>query len=118
MRHSASVIAAATFVALTGAASAGSSESVQLAPVNYAFIAQTNLGNHLVDEQGAAFDRDYVRRQLNYQHANDALCRWEIQNGSNPALIAYARETLPKIDDHMHRVEALLVAETGAPGSR
>jgi putative membrane protein len=181
MRHSASVTAAAIFVALAGAASAGSSESVQLAPVDYAFIAQTNLGNHfqidtgklgetharnaavrdyaklmdsshvqvennllallqkmnleppqanllsgaytglvkvLVDEQGAAFDRDYVHSQLDYQHANDALYRWEIQNGSNPALIAYARETLPKIDDHMHRVEALLAAEGGTSASR
>jgi putative membrane protein len=181
MRHFASVATAAMFVALAGAASAASPESVQLAPVDYAFIAQTNLGNHfqidtgklgetharsasvrdyatlmdsshvqvennllallqkmnleppqasllsgayeglvkiLVDEQGAAFDRDYVRSQLDYQHANDALYRWEIQNGSNPALIAYARETLPKIDDHMQRVEALLAAETGTPGSR
>jgi putative membrane protein len=71
-----------------------------------------------VREQGAAFDREYVRSQLDYQHANDALYRWEIQNGSNPELKAYARETLPKIDDHMHRVEALLAAETGTPGSR
>jgi putative membrane protein len=168
------------FLALAGAVSAGTSESVQLAPVDYAFIAQTNLGNHfqidtgklgetharspavrdyaklmdsshvaveenllallqkmdlepppadllsgayknqvriLVGEHGAAFDRDYVRSQLDYQHANDALYRWEIQNGSNLALKAYARETLPKIDDHMHRVEALLAAESGAPGS-
>jgi putative membrane protein len=181
MRHSASVKAAAMFVALAGAASAGTFESPQLAPVDYAFIAQTNLGNHfqidtgklgetharsaavrdyatLMDsshvqvennlmallekmnlepppatllsgaykglvkilggEQGAAFDREYVRSQLDYQHANDALYRWEIQNGSNPALIAYASETLPKIDDHMHRVEALLAAETSTPGSR
>jgi putative membrane protein len=80
--------------------------------------AYKGLVKTLVDEQGAAFDRDYVRGQLDYQHANDALYRWEIQNGSNPALIAYARETLPKIDDHMHRVEALLAAETGTPDSR
>jgi putative membrane protein len=169
------------FVVLAGAASAETSEPVQLAPVDYAFIAQTNLGNHfqidtgklgetharstavrdyaqlmdtshvevennllallqkmnleppqasllsgayqglvkvLVGEQGVAFDREYVRSQLDYQHANDALYRWEVQNGSSPALKAYARATLPKIDDHMHRVEALLAAETGAPGSR
>jgi putative membrane protein len=181
MRHSASISAAAMFVTLAGAASAGNSESVQLAPVDYAFIPQTNLGNQfqidtgklgetharsatvrdyatlmdsshvqvqnnlvallqkmnlelpqasllsgaykdlvriLAGEQGATFERDYVRSQLDYQHANDALYRWEIQNGSNPALKAYARETLPKIDDHMHRVEAIIAAETGSPGSR
>jgi putative membrane protein len=181
MRHFASVTAAAMLVAVAGAAGAGTLESAQLAPVDYAFIAQTHLGNHfqidtgklgethaqsaavrdyatLMDsshvqvennlmallhkmnveppptnllsgaykglvkilngEQGAAFDREYVRSQLDYQHANDALYRWEIQNGSNPDLKAYARDTLPKIDDHMHRVEALLAAETGTPGSR
>jgi putative membrane protein len=181
MHYSTSVTAAAMFVALAGAASAGTTKSVQLAPVDYAFIAQTNLGNHfqidtgklgetharsaavrdyanlmdsshvqvennllallqkmnvvppqasllsgaykglvnvLVGEYGATFDREYVRSQLDYQHANDALYRWEIQHGSNPALIAYARETLPKIDDHMHRVEALLTAETSTLGSR
>jgi putative membrane protein len=80
--------------------------------------AYKGLVKILVGEQGAAFDREYVRSQLDYQHANDALYRWEIQNGSNPALKAYARETLPKIDDHMHRVEALLAAETGTLGSR
>jgi len=35
-----------------------------------------------------------------------------------PGVKAYARETLPKIDDHMHRVEALLAAESGTAGSR
>jgi putative membrane protein len=181
MRTSASVPAAAIFVALASAASAEISNSAQLAPVDYAFIAQTNLGNQfqidtgklgetharsaavrdyaklmdsshvqvennlmgllqkmnlapppaslisgaykglvriLVGEQGVTFDRDYVRSQLDYQHANDALYRWEIQNGSNPALKAYAREILPKIDDHMHRVEVLIAAKTDTPGSR
>jgi putative membrane protein len=181
MRRSASITAAAMLAALAAAASAGTRESVQLAPVDYAFIAQTNLGNHfqidtgrlgethahnaavrdyaqlmdsshvqvennllallrkmklkplpasllsgayqglvkiLVGEQGAAFDREYVHSQLDYQHANDALYRWEIHNGANPALKAYARETLPKIDDHMHRVEALLAAEGGTSASR
>jgi putative membrane protein len=181
MRLSTSVTATAMLGALAGAASAGSTEPVQLAPVDYAFIAQTNLGNHyqidtgklgetharsaavrdyanlmdsshvqvednllallqkmnveppqasllsgaykglvniLVSEYGATFDHEYVRSQLDYQHANDALYRWEIQNGSNPALIAYARETLPKIDDHMHRVESLLATETGKTVSR
>jgi putative membrane protein len=186
-RSASSVTAAAMFLAAAGAACAGSAASAgtvkshQLAAVDYAFIAQTNLGNHfqidtgklgethagsvavrdyatlmdsshvavennlmallqkmnlepppasllsgaykgvigiLGDEEGAPFDRDYVRSQLDYQHANDALYRWEIVNGSSPALKAYARETLPKIDDHLHRVEALLAANAGTPGSR
>jgi putative membrane protein len=164
-------------VALTGAAIAQTSEPNGLAPVDYAFIGQTNLGNHfqidsgklgetragsaavrdyatLMDtshvqvednlmallhkmnvqppptsllsgayksligimarEHGAAFDRDYVNSQLDYQNANDALYRWEIQNGSNATLKAFARETLPKIDDHMRRVEALAAASSNS----
>jgi putative membrane protein len=181
MKPSASVTAATVFIVVAGAASAETSEPVPLAPVDYAFIAQTNLGNHfqidtgklgethahstavrdyaqlmdtshvevennllgllqkmnleppqasllsgaykslvttLAGKQGASFDREYVHSQLDYQHANDALYRWEIQNGSDPKLLAYARETLPKIDDHMHRVEALLAAQSGTPSSR
>jgi predicted outer membrane protein len=52
MRHPASVTAVAMFVSIAGAASAGSSESIQLAPVDYAFIAQTNLGNHFQIDTG------------------------------------------------------------------
>jgi len=65
-------------------------------------------------ERGTAFDRDYVSSQLDYQNANDALYRWEIHNGSNAELTAFAHETLPKIDDHMHRVEALGVASSSS----
>jgi putative membrane protein len=65
-------------------------------------------------EQGAAFDRDYVSSQLDYQNANDALYRWEIQNGSSAELKAFARETLPKIDDHLHRAEALAAASSSS----
>jgi putative membrane protein len=179
MKHSASIISAA-ILALAGASGAGALESVQLTPADYAFIAQTHLGNHfqidtgklgethagsaavrdyatlmdsshvqvennlmallqkmhvqpppakllagaydgllnvLAGERGDSFDREYVRSQLDYQHANDALYRWEIQSGSSPALKAYARETLPKIDDHLHRVEALLAAQTNTKES-
>ena len=152
-----------------------------LAPVDYAFIGQTHLGNHfqinsgklgksragsaavrdyarLMDtshvqvehnlmallhrmnvhppptsllagaykslirmmarERGAAFDHDYVSSQLDYQNANDALYRWEIQNGSNAELKAFARETLPKIDDHMNRVKALAAASSPSQAGR
>jgi putative membrane protein len=178
MKHKILAMATVMCVALTGAAVAQTSEPDRLAPVDYAFIGQTNLGNHfqidsgklgetragsaavrdyatLMDtshvqvednlmallhkmnvqppptsllsgayksltgimarEHGAAFDRDYVNSQVDYQHANDALYRWEIQNGSNATLKAFARETLPKIDDHLHRAEALAAA---APSSQ
>jgi putative membrane protein len=74
--------------------------------------AYKGLVAFLARERGAAFDHDYVSGQMDYQRSNDALYRWEIQNGSNAELKAYARETLPKIDDHLHRAEALLAAQS------
>jgi predicted outer membrane protein len=52
MRNFVSVPAVAMFVTLAGAATAGTSDSVQLAPVDYAFIAQTNLGNQFQIDTG------------------------------------------------------------------
>ena len=180
MQHKILAMAAVMCVALTGGALAQTPEPGTLAPVDYAFIGQTNLGNHfqidsgklgetragtaavrdyatLMDtshvqvenslmallhkmnvqppptsmlsgayksltgimarEHGAAFDRDYVNSQLDYQHANDALYRWEIQNGSDAELKAFARETLPKIDDHLHRAVALAAAASSSQAS-
>jgi putative membrane protein len=50
---------------------------------------------------GAAFDRDYVQGQVDYQKGNAALFRYEIQNGTDPDLKEFAERTLPKIDDHL-----------------
>jgi len=61
----------------------------------------------LKDEKGEAFDREYVRQQMNYQTGNDALYRWEIANGKDPDLLAFAKMVLPKIDDHFDKVKAL-----------
>ena len=55
------------------------------------------------DETGQAFDADYVRGQVNYQKANTALYQYEIENGTDPNLRAFAQETLPKIQDHLAR---------------
>ena len=88
--------------------------NVQPPPASLLAGAYKSLIQVMARERGAAFDRDYVSSQLDYQNANDALYRWEIQNGSNAELTAFARETLPKIDDHMHRVEALGVASSSS----
>ncbi len=63
-------------------------------------------------DQGAAFDRDYVNGQVEYQKGNAALFQQEIQNGSDPELKQFARQTLPKIEDHLQRILKL----AGAPG--
>ena len=58
-------------------------------------------------ERGAAFDRDYVDGQVEYQKGNAALFQYEIQNGTDSDLKEFARQTLPKIEDHLHRALAL-----------
>jgi len=63
-------------------------------------------------ERGAAFDRDYVDGQIEYQKGNAALFQYEIQNGADSDLKEFARQTLPKIEDHLHRALALAKASS------
>jgi putative membrane protein len=64
-------------------------------------------------DQHAAFDRNYVNGQVEYQKGNAALFEQEIQNGSDPDLKEFARQTLPKIVDHLHRAEKLAATGDG-----
>jgi putative membrane protein len=66
----------------------------------------------------AAFDRNYVNGQVEYQKGNAALFEHEIQNGSDPDLKEFARQTLPKIVDHLHRAEKLVAAGDGHLASK
>jgi putative membrane protein len=71
-----------------------------------------NLRKHaaassLQHEAGQTFDADYVTGQVNYQRANAALYQYEIANGSDPDLKAFAQQTLPKIQDHLERAVKL-----------
>lgn len=68
----------------------------------------------LKTEDGVVFDRDYVVGQVEYQKGNTALFQNEIQNGTDPDLKAFARQTLPKIEDHLQR--ALKLAERAKRG--
>jgi putative membrane protein len=63
-------------------------------------------------ERGAAFDRDYVDGQIEYQKGNAPLFQYEIQNGADSDLKEFARQTLPKIEDHLHRALALAKASS------
>jgi putative membrane protein len=69
----------------------------------------------LKSDHGAAFDRNYVNGQVEYQKGNAALFQQEIQNGADPDLKEFARQTLPKIEDHLQRV--LKLAGTSSGGS-
>jgi putative membrane protein len=64
-------------------------------------------------DRRAAFDRDYVNGQVEYQKGNAALFEQEIQNGADPDLKEFARHTLPKIVDHLQRAEKLAAAMGG-----
>ena len=65
----------------------------------------------LEGDRRAAFDRDYVNGQVEYQKGNAALFEQEIQNGTDPELKEFARQTLPKIVDHLKRAETLAATE-------
>jgi putative membrane protein len=65
-------------------------------------------------DHGAAFDRNYVNGQVEYQKGNAALFQQEIQNGNDPDLRQFARETLPKIEDHLQRALKLATADAGS----
>jgi putative membrane protein len=67
----------------------------------------------LQHEQGKTLDADYVRGQINYQYANAALYKYEIANGTDPDLKAFAQQTLPKIEEHLDR--ALKLQGAGTP---
>jgi putative membrane protein len=65
--------------------------------------AYSTMVSTLQHESGQTFDADYVTGQINYQRANSALYQYEIKNGADPDLKAFALETLPKIQDHLAR---------------
>jgi putative membrane protein len=72
----------------------------------------------LKSDRSAAFDRNYVNGQVEYQKGNAALFEQEIQNGSDPELKEFARQTLPKIVDHLQRAEKLAAADGGRLASK
>jgi putative membrane protein len=69
---------------------------------------------YLKSDAGAAFDRDYVEGQVDYQKGNAALFRYEIQNGADPGLKEFAQRTLPKIEDHLQRALNLAKSSVAA----
>jgi len=65
--------------------------------------AYATMVSTLQHESGRILDADYIRGQVNYQKANAALYQYEISNGADPDMKAFAQETLPKIQDHLAR---------------
>ena len=65
--------------------------------------AYSTMISSLENEDGKTFDSDYITGQLNYRNANVALSKYEIANGADPDLKAFAEQTLSKIEDHLQR---------------
>jgi hypothetical protein len=61
------------------------------------------MASTLEHESGQTLDADYVRVQLNYRWANTTLYQYTIAKGTDPELLAFAQETLPKIQDPLAR---------------
>ncbi|MGD0650516.1 MAG: DUF4142 domain-containing protein [Verrucomicrobiia bacterium] len=84
---------------------------VPVPPPTLLKAAYATMVSTLQHETGETLDADYVRGQVNYQRANTALYEYEIANGTDPDLKAFAQETLPKIQDHLARALKLQAAE-------
>ncbi len=52
-------------------------------------------------------DSDYIASQIKAHHDAIALFKNESQNGQDPHLKAFARQTLPKLEHHLHALEKL-----------
>jgi putative membrane protein len=62
---------------------------------NAALITELNV------ESGAAFDSHYLKSQLPAHEQVLALFKAEAANGSDPALVAFAKQTIPVIEGHI-----------------
>ncbi|MDB5597659.1 MAG: hypothetical protein JWM36_4620 [Hyphomicrobiales bacterium] len=63
--------------------------------------------NQLASAEGRAFDRLYIDMQAGMQQETLALYATYIQSGDDPALLAFARESLPMLQEH-HRTAVRL----------
>jgi putative membrane protein len=68
--------------------------------------------------QGAAFDAAYLQAQLVDHQKTIQLLQWEISNGQEAALQAFAKDTLPVVTEHLRMTQDLLseVTATGPQG--
>src|SRR5262249_24373669 len=90
-------------IAVNDALEAIMKRKAQVPPPTLLRAAYATMISTLAEETGQRFDADYVRGQVNYQKANAALYRYEIDHGTDPDLKAFAQQTLPKIQDHLER---------------
>ena len=90
-------------VAVNDALAAILKKKAPIPPPTLLKAAYSTILSTLERDDGPTFDSDYVSGQVNYQRANAALYQYEIANGSDTDLKAFAQQTLPKIQDHLQR---------------
>jgi putative membrane protein len=79
----------------------------------YRIILPTSLGDHqasydrVVDLYRDEFDREYVRVMIDDHDAAVQLFREEASGGADPALRAFAAQTLPLIQSHLQHAKGL-----------
>ena len=61
----------------------------------------------LQKDSGAAFDRDYIKREVSDHQEMASLLQQEIQSGTDPDVKAYAQKTLPVIQEHLRMAQQL-----------
>jgi len=73
----------------------------------------TSLGEHqagfdrIVDLKGEDFDTEFMKVMVEDHHNAVLLYQSEASGGVDPPIVAYARETLPKIRAHLEHAKAL-----------
>jgi predicted outer membrane protein len=90
-------------IAVNDALDAITKRKAPIPPPTLLKAAYATVLSTLEAEKGQRFDGEYVHGQVAYQKANVALYRYEIDSGTDPDLKAFARQTLPKIQDHLER---------------
>lgn len=66
----------------------------------------SSLEQQLSAQSGTQFDRDYLEHMIAGHKQAIALLKNEIQRGKDPAIKAYAKNTLPTIQEHLRLAES------------
>jgi putative membrane protein len=66
---------------------------------------------------GKALDTAYLTGQKTAHEQTIALFQKEVQSGSDPQLVAFAKQTLPTIESHLHMDEKDISSMSNSPGA-
>lgn len=61
----------------------------------------------LMNLKGTAFDRDFLRHEIQDHQKTIAQFKREAEHGENPDIKAYADKTLPTLENHLRQAEDL-----------